>query len=122
MVKMYSDDRTPINELKKSVKKFIVERGWEKYHKPKDIAEAICIEAAELLELFQWRTHEEISELLKNSEYIGKISEEIADISIYILSLTNILGIDLSKNIIEKIRKNEGKYPIEKYYGRARIQ
>lgn len=118
---MNNDMETTIEELKEKIRRFIIERNWEKYHNPKDLSEAICIEAAELLELFQWRSIDEIQELMKNKEFIKKIAEEIADIVIYSLSLINVTKIDLTKAIIEKLKKNEEKYPIEKYFGKAYI-
>ncbi len=103
--------------LKKMVSKFRDERGWKIYHNPKDLAISIIIEAAELLELFQWRTVDEIKTLLNNNEFKSKIIDEIADVMIYILSLADILAIDLGKAVEIKIRKNEKKYPADLVYG-----
>jgi len=122
MVKMKLDDELTISQLEEKVWKFIENRNWEKYHKPKDIAESICIEAAELLELFQWRSHEEVEKLMGREDYRNRIEEELADITIYILSFAKVTGIDLSKSIIEKIEKNAKKYPVEKYYGKAYLE
>ena len=114
------DDSTiTIKYLKDRVRKFIADRCWEKYHNPKDLAISINIEAAELLELFQWRTIDEVNQLISNQEFKNKIIEEIADIMIYCLSMANRLNIDLSNAIINKLAKNEIKYPIEKYKGKA---
>jgi len=99
------------------VSKFRDERGWKIYHNPKDLAISIIIEAAELLELFQWRTVDEIKTLLNNNEFKSKIIDEIADVMIYILSLADILAIDLGKAVEIKIRKNEKKYPADLVYG-----
>lgn len=118
---MKEDIDTTINELKEIVKIFINKRNWEKYHNLKDLAESICIEAAELLEIFQWRSIDEIEKLMKNEKFKMKISEEIADIIIYLLSMSEEAKIDITKSVIDKIKKNEEKYPIEKYYGKAHI-
>jgi len=110
------DDEITISILKNRVKKFIAERDWMKYHNPKNIAESIIIESAELLECFQWRN---INESIEYAEkHVDRVSEEVADIMIYLLSLVNILNIDLSKAVIEKLKIDEKKYPIEKYKGR----
>jgi len=110
------DDEITISILKNKVKKFIEERDWMKYHNPKNIAESIIIESAELLECFQWRSIKESIEY--SNKHIDKVSEEVADIMIYILSLANVLNIDLSNAIIEKLKIDEKKYPVEKYKGR----
>jgi len=122
MVIMKLDYELTISQLEEKVWRFIEERNWSKYHKPKDIAESICIEAAELLELFQWRSHEEVEKLMNREDYKDKVREELADIIIYILSFAKVADIDLSKSIIEKIEKNAKKYPAEKYYGKAHLE
>jgi len=118
---MKEDANTTINELKEEIKNFIKKRDWEKYHNLKDLAESICIEAAELLEIFQWRKIEEIEKLIEDEKFKIKISEEIADIIIYLLNMSESAKIDITKAVLNKIKKNEGKYPIEKYYGKAHI-
>jgi NTP pyrophosphatase (non-canonical NTP hydrolase) len=122
MVIMKLDNELTISQLEEKVWRFIEERNWRKYHKPKDIAESICIEAAELLELFQWRSHEEVEKLMNREDYRDRVREELADITIYILSFAKVAGIDISKSIIEKIEKNAKKYPAEKYYGKAHLE
>jgi len=103
-----------IGALRDIVRKFRDARNWRKYHKPKDLAIAIMVESAELLELFQWLREDEIDVLVKKPKFIQRISEEMADIFIYLLSLADILGIDLGKSVIEKMKKNEQKYPVER--------
>jgi NTP pyrophosphatase (non-canonical NTP hydrolase) len=112
-----SDNSTTIDYLKKLVVKFRDDRDWKKYHNPKDLAISISIESNELLELFQWKTLEEIQKLLENPDYMKKIKNELADVIIYSLSLADILGIDVSQAVIEKIKLNEAKYPVEKFRG-----
>jgi NTP pyrophosphatase (non-canonical NTP hydrolase) len=112
-----NDNSTTIDYLKKLVVKFRDDRDWKKYHNPKDLAISISIESNELLELFQWKTLEEIQKLLENPDYIKKIKNELADVIIYSLSLADILGIDVSQAVIEKIKLNEEKYPVEKFKG-----
>jgi len=118
---MQNDDNTTLKELKAKVRKFINDRDWEKYHNPKDISESICIEAAELLEKFQWRTPKETLDWKNDPSKLVPIKTEVADILIYCLSLANMLELDLSQTIIEKIKSNERRYPAEKYRGRAHI-
>ncbi|MEI6293652.1 MAG: nucleotide pyrophosphohydrolase [Methanomicrobiales archaeon] len=90
--------------------KFRKERNWEQYHRPKELATAISIESAELQELFLWKESESAEQIKENSEYLNKISDEIADIMIYLLYLADDLEINLSSVIKQKISKNELKY------------
>ncbi len=96
-------------ELKEKVASFVRERDWEKFHNPKDVAISISIEAAELLEKFQWRNNEEIEDMLKNSSYFTGIKEEMADVMIYLVALSNKLGVDLVEEAFRKMEKNPGK-------------
>ncbi|MBS4177646.1 nucleotide pyrophosphohydrolase [Lederbergia citrea] len=89
------------------INKFRDERNWRQYHNPKDLAISISIEAAELLEDFQWISSEEA--LKENKE---NIREEIADVLIYSLMLCSDLGLDVKDIIEEKIVKNGMKYPV----------
>jgi len=111
------DDKTTIEEVKKLIVKFRDERDWKKYHKPKDLAASISIEAAELLEHFQWKTDEEINEMLKDKKKFNDISEELADIIDYCLSFSDVMNIDISEALKKKIEENKKKYPVEKVKG-----
>jgi len=99
--------------------KFRREREWEQFHRPKELAISIVLEAAELLEEFQWKTDKEIKKYLDEGG-VENVKEEVADIAIYILLLSNDLGIDLLGAIREKLKKNEKKYPVEKAKGSAK--
>ncbi len=114
---MESDKTTTISELREKVKDFIHERDWAKYHNPKDIAVSITIEVGELLEIFQWVKENELDEMVGNPKKLVELEEELADIIIYCLSLANVLNIDVSKAVTEKIDKNNEKYPIDKVKG-----
>ena len=106
-------------ELKKSILEFRKKRDWEKFHTPKDLAVSIVIEASELLERFQWKTDTEIAKLLK-SEFKNSVSDEIADIAIYLSYLCHDLRINLEEAIAGKLKKNDEKYPAEKVRGNAK--
>lgn len=114
---MSPDNKATISELKESIKKFRDERNWQKYHTPKNLAESISIEAAELLEKFQWKSEEEINELLNDPNYKDEIKEELADVFNYCLALSNVLDIDLSEALLEKVKQNSEKYPVDKTKG-----
>jgi NTP pyrophosphatase (non-canonical NTP hydrolase) len=96
-----------IQHLMNKIDEFRDARNWRPHHNPKDLAISISIEAAELLEDFQWINNE--TALKENEE---NIREEIADILIYSLTLCSELGLDVKKIIEEKIEKNEKKYPV----------
>lgn len=94
-------------------------RDWEQFHKPKDLAISVVLEAAELLEEFQWKNDAEVKRYLAEGG-LSRVKEEIADIAIYIAILSHDLGVDLLEEMEKKIRKNEEKYPIEKSKGSAK--
>lgn len=105
-----------IKELTKKIHQFVKERDWKKFHGHKDLALSLMIEAAELLEHFQWKNEEEIKEAAqKNKE---EIAEEIADVGIYLLELADNLNINLREAILNKMEKNAKKYPIQKAKGK----
>ncbi|MEZ7893106.1 MAG: nucleotide pyrophosphohydrolase [Candidatus Wallbacteria bacterium] len=116
--KKYKDSKTTIDDLKKIMKSFVAERDWQQYHDPKNLSMSIAIEAAELMELFQWLTNEQVRKIKKDSPNYTDICDELSDIMLYCMSLANVLGIDLSQAITEKVVKNVKKYPKEKCRGR----
>ena len=107
-----------LEQLRAAIRKFRDERDWMQFHNPKNLACSIVIEAAELLEHFQWKnsTESEAAALGKRDE----IAEEIADVAIYLIELADNLGIDLAEAIEEKLRINSEKYPAEKAKGTAK--
>src|SRR6056300_1509215 len=101
-----SDELTRIKQLKDEIKKFVDERDWNKYHHPKELAISIAIEAAELLEIFQWDEKMDIQHIKSDEKTMSKIKEEVADVIMYILGLANQLDLDLSEIIMAKLDKN----------------
>lgn len=112
-----SDQTVTISKMKDRVRKFVEEREWTRYHKPKDIAISISIESSELLECFQWLSDDEVEKIIKDHQKLKEIESELADVMIYCLSLSNALGTDLSRIVLEKLKENELKYPLEKTKG-----
>lgn len=96
-----------------NILKFRDERNWKQYHNPKDLAISISLEAAELLENFQWSTYDEA--IKKNKE---NIAEELADVLIYSVLFADSVGLDIEKIIKNKLLLNKEKYPVEKAYGK----
>lgn len=99
-------------EIIQALLKFRNERDWEQFHNPKDLAIALNVEAAELLELFLWKNHDEA-----NKE---KVKEELADIFAYALLLAEKYNLDVKSIVLEKIKKNGEKYPVDKAKGNAK--
>lgn len=106
-----------INDLTKKVIKFRDVRDWKKFHNPKDLALSLTLEAAELLEHFQWKSKEEVEKYVK-SDNVKEIEKEIADICIYLLYLCHGLKIDLKKAVEQKLIEQNKKYPVAKAKGR----
>src|SRR6058998_2755008 len=112
------DASTTVRELKDRVAAFVHERDWERYHNPKDIAISMSVEAAELLELFQWKSDAEAD--MGDARFREEVEDELADVFVYCLSLANAIRCDLSDVTIRKLAKNEKKYPASEWRGRAR--
>ena len=88
------------------------DRNWKQFHNPKDLAISISLEAAELLEVFQWSADDVIC-----ADKMDKIREELADVVNYCVLMADACGLDLDEIIQEKIKRNNEKYPVEKAYG-----
>lgn len=112
-----NDSQTTLQELKDRMAAFVHERDWEQFHTPKNLSMSIAIEAAELMEHFQWLTVEQSKSL--KADHLADIGEELADIIIYSLSLANTLGLDLAKTVLAKMEKNIRKYPSDKVRGKS---
>ncbi len=107
-----------LGDLKDSLRRFAAERDWDQFHSPKNLAMALSVEVAELVEHFQWLTEEESRKLPE--DVTAEASEELADILIYLVRIADKLGIDLLEAAEAKVRENERKYPAEKVRGSAR--
>lgn len=101
-----------IHLLVSALKKFRDDRDWEQFHNPKDLTLALNIEAGELLETFLWKSSEEADK--------ERIKEELADVISYALLLADKYGFDVNQIVMDKIRKNGEKYPIDKSKGNAK--
>ena len=106
-----NDQQTNLQALKDIVESFVQKRDWAQFHSPKNLAMSISIEAAELMEIFQWLTNEEAWNVNENPETFNHLKEEIADVMIYCLSLANRLDIDVAEAISSKVAKNEKRFP-----------
>lgn len=112
-----SDNKTTIDELKLIVESFVDEREWKQFHSPKNLAMSLSIEAAELMEIFQWLSLDQAQDVMKANETRDNAIDEIADILIYALAFCNRNKIDITDAIKKKMEKNIRKYPVEKFKG-----
>ena len=112
-----SDKDMTLAELKEMAREFRDRREWGRFHTPKNLSMAVAIEAAELMEQFQWLTRDEVSRLAEDRGKLELIREELADVLIYALSLANCLEIDVASAMVNKLAKNAEKYPEGQYRG-----
>ena len=112
------DSETTLQQLRQLVDGFVAERQWHKFHDPKNLSMSIAIEAAELMEHFQWTRSEDLPDLLANEMVVSEIRDELADVLCFSLALANVVGFDLAAAVEQKMIKNRAKYPAEEFRGR----
>ena len=100
------------------VAEFVDRRDWDRFHSPKNLSMSMAIEAAELMEHFQWLSSEQSRDVVRKADKLGAVAEELADVLCYALAMANQLGVDLSTAVRDKMAKNEQKYPADEYRGR----
>jgi dCTP diphosphatase len=114
------DETMTVADLRAIVAAFVAERDWAQFHNAKDLAVSICIEAAELLEEFQWHDAAQVTAASSDPEARERARLELADVLVYCLCLSNALEIDVNQAIQDKLAIAGRKYPAEAYRGRAR--
>lgn len=111
------DSHTTVAALRQLINQFVDERAWHQFHSPKNLAMSIAIEAAELMEHFQWLTVEQSRQVGADAQKLAAVGDELADVLCYALAMANELGLDLSGVIQRKMAKNRQKYPAQDYRG-----
>lgn len=101
-----------LNKIQEYSQKFVEAREWDQYHTPKNLATGLAIEAAELMEIFQWLTDKQSFKFLEDPEKLEQISDELADVFHYLIRISTVLKIDLNQAFWNKMKKNEEKYPV----------
>ena len=114
------DTSSSVAELRKLVADFVAQRDWSQFHAPKNISMALAIEAAELMEHFQWISPEASREIPHDPDTLAAVGEELSDVFGYTLAMANELGIDISTAFRAKMVKNAEKYPAEEFRGKYR--
>jgi NTP pyrophosphatase (non-canonical NTP hydrolase) len=104
-----------LEQLRERLRNFVSERDWDQFHSPKNLAMAMIVEAAELVEHFQWMTEQESKSL--SPENLTQVEHEIADTFVYLLRIAEVLGVDIIQAANRKIDLNALKYPVEKARG-----
>ena len=100
-----------VNALQRQLRDFAAARDWQPYHSPKNLAMALMVEAAELLELFQWLPPQEARHLTDNAADKERVGDELADVLLYLLQLADHTGVDLEQAVAAKLAKNARKHP-----------
>ena len=106
-------------ERMREVLAFRDQREWAQFHNPKELVSGLGIEVSELAELFLWKTPSELEHELESEAFRGRVADELADIQVFVMYLVERLGLDLDRAIIDKLRKNDEKYPADKARGVA---
>ena len=109
---------TDLDSLRNQLRTFAADRDWDQFHSPKNLAAALAVEASELLEHFQWLTEAQSQQL--PPEALNEVSAEVADVLLYLIRISDKLGIDLIAAAKAKIVLNAKKYPVEKARGNSR--
>ncbi len=107
-----------LRALRDRLRRFASERDWDQFHAPKNLAMALSVEAAELLEHFQWLREEESRNL--SAKQLARVREELADVLLYLVRLADKLGVDLFEAASDKMKRNARKYPVRKARGTSR--
>lgn len=115
---MSGDGRTTVLTLRRMVERFVGEREWQQFHTPKNLSMGMAVEAAELMELFQWYDAGGSIALLRRARARRAAAEELADVLIYCLAFANRTGIDVSEAVRSKLARNRRKYPARAFRGR----
>jgi len=108
------DNNTTISFFKDEVREFVRARKWAKFHTPKNLIQALSIEVAELSEIFLFKEYS-LESIYKNKEILERLSDEIADVFVYLISLINSVNVDLTDIFIKKMKKNKRKYSTEEF-------
>lgn len=110
---MTRDDGLDVAGLQRRLAEFAAARDWQPYHTPKNLAVALSVEAAELVEIFQWLTPEQSARVMEDEDTAHRVRDEVADVLAYLLQFCEVLGIDVLRALSEKIDRNERRFPAE---------
>ncbi len=112
-----ADHDITLANLRRRVAEFAAARDWEQFHTPKNLSMSIAIEAAELMEHFQWLTQEQAAATMQDETKRAAVADELADVLIYALDLADTLDVDVSTAIMSKLERNERRFPVGEWRG-----
>ena len=115
-----ADHDITLANLRRRVAEFAAARDWEQFHTPKNLSMSIAIEAAELMEHFQWLTQEQAAATMQDETKRAAVADELADVLIYALDLADTLDVDVSTAIMSKLERNERRFPVGEWRGHVR--
>ena len=107
-----------IETVRQRLREFATAREWDQFHSPKNLSMALSVEVSELIECFQWLTEEQSHSL--SPKQLAAVTDEIADVQLYLIRLADKLGVDIDKAVEHKMIKNEAKYPADKVRGSSK--
>jgi len=105
------------DKIQNEIKTFVDERDWEQFHSPKNLSMALSVEAAELVEIFQWQKQEEYKE--NEEKVVNAVKDEVADIFYYVVRMCQKMNINLEEAFSEKMKKNRQKHPVDRVKGKS---
>lgn len=120
-----TDDSKPhrlidYSSLSEALRQFAAERDWEKFHSPKNLVMALTGEVGELVEVFQWMSEEASRSAAHDPQTAGAVREELADVLLYVVRAADMLGVDLNAAVVDKLRANAEKYPVDAARGTSK--
>ncbi len=109
-----------VEKIQHHLRQFAQDRDWDQFHSVKNLAMALSVESAELVEIFQWMKEDETNQLKNDPKNLEKVKEEVSDVLLYLLRIADKLEIDLEPAVWAKLEKNALKYPVEKSKGNSK--
>jgi NTP pyrophosphatase (non-canonical NTP hydrolase) len=109
-----------LKKINSEIERFASDRDWDQFHSVKNLSMALSVESAELLEIFQWFTEEQSNKVKNDPKTMSKVEDEVADIFVYLLRIVSKTNIDLEAAVLNKLKKNAEKYPIEMSRGNSK--
>jgi NTP pyrophosphatase (non-canonical NTP hydrolase) len=106
-----------VEGLSQALANFASERDWHQFHSPKNLVMALTGEVGELTEIFQWLSEDASKSVANNPDTASAVREELADVTLYLVRLASVLGVDLNEAVVQKLQKNADKYPVNKAHG-----
>ncbi len=108
------------DRLSAALEQFATDRDWHQFHSPKNLVMALTGEVGELSEIFQWMTEEQSRSATNDAKTTQQIKDELADVLLYLVRLSSVLGVDINEAVTQKLRRNAEKYPADKVRGSSR--